>query len=868
MNLAEDKDKDFIPAKSPWRGQWLGYICITMLIVFTWLPHSYFLMVSYPWIIIWQLGFLALGIWMIWMLRQFKIPFKLLGYGLDWAVGAMVTALILSGIFARFKVVSTWSISQALCYVVLLYVLRNWLITKKFTIQDLWQKVSLVGVISCLTGLAVWYPLMLRGDEVRIGFPLGHPNFVAGYILLILPLTLTLALANKGWQRIGAFAASSLMLLVLYLTGSRGGFVGLLALAIATIVVYVATSKGKKRWLRLLSCIISLAILLTVAVNNSRVQRIVKINGLGSDAPLVQLKIDGQTKDRLLMLEAAGNILQDRPLFGVGAGNMSRVFNLYRPIETGTGSENVQQLHNTPVQILGELGLVGFSAYVFLLFNLFRLGFRIYYRTSRNNHRYLLCGIGGSFLGYSAMTLTDYQLENISLSTHLVIFMVILIALADREKLNKVKSISNYGRRITSLVTIIFIVSTSLLWIPQALALRLAKNAQKDFVAIKLDSGYEKISQAANLVKWDPTYNAIAAIRTLQIRQPIQEKKLYQELTDISLNHLQKAVKASPTDPHFTQMLGMAYRDRGDSDQAIKYFRRAVQILPRSSAFTYYLLGAEYLKTDQKEQAITALTLQSLIDPEFLISTLWRQPVFAPIKTDVYQKTMFVLDRLLEKLKLEPANYKGINNYNDVYEKKIILEWWNGDLDLENVEQARLRPIIRALLVAEKNPQFALEILDSNGEVIRNKLKNKLNTHLLLKAWLDPDKYLAEYLNSDAMAELSSSEKESVESLTRNNRVLKNWLQSIQLKFASGNRTATRLIYRNEEISKAAILIFPTELSDYMLTKKINLFEDYFREVPALENLINEIQIEELNLRNPTINNFKLESLTDVNNNR
>jgi hypothetical protein len=41
------------------------------------------------------------------------------------------------------------------------------------------------------------------------------------------------------------------------------------------------------------------------------------------------------------------------PFLGVGPGVMSRVSNLYRPIETGAGLDHIQQLHNTPVQIAG-----------------------------------------------------------------------------------------------------------------------------------------------------------------------------------------------------------------------------------------------------------------------------------------------------------------------------------------------------------------------------------------------------------------------------------------------------------------------------------------------------------------------------------
>ncbi|VEP16280.1 Lipid A core-O-antigen ligase-like enyme [Hyella patelloides LEGE 07179] len=841
MNLSKDTQSN-----PNWRGQWLGYICLAMLVFYTWLPNSYYLMVSYPWIIVWQIGFLALGIWIIWMLRQFKIPFKLLGYGLDWAVAAIMVALILSGIFAQFKVVSAWNISLVFCYLMLLYVLRNWIAVESFNIYHLWQRISIAGVISCLVGLAVWYPLR-ASDASRINYPMGHPNFVAGYIMLVFPLTIALAIASKSWQRIGALAASSLMLFVLYYTGSRGGFLGLLALAIATVIFLIIRSKGKQRWLRLVSCGLVLAILLTVSLNNSRVQRIVKFNGFNSDAPLIQLKIDGQSKDRLLMLEAASNIFKDRPLFGVGAGNMSRVYDLYRPIETGTGGTHIQQLHNTPVQIFGELGLVGLSTYLFLIVCLLRLWFELYYRLTNLRERSLLYGTGGSFLAYSVATLTDYQLENISLSINLVFLTLLLIKLADDNSFEKINIFGNYCRRWISLISITILIASLLLWIPQTLALRLTKIAHRNFVVGRLDVGYKKIADAANLVSWDPTYNITAAIIAMRIREPVREQKLYLELTELSLKHLQKVVEAAPNDAHFNQMLGMMYGDLGNSQSAIEYFRRAIQLLPRISSYSHYLLGREYLKINETEKAITALALQGLITPQFLTSSMWNELPLSEVKNEVLQKSLNLFSKLSQQLSSD--NY----HYNSVYEKQILLKWLDGQ-SINKVEHERLRPIIKALLLAEKNPDEALNILASNIETVENP-----DSLLLLQAWLQPEPYLYNYFKSSTGVNIEKVQREYLENITKQNVALKTWISSIQLKLTTATRNALRLAYRNEEITKASLLFFPSELRDYLIIRKLNLFDDYYREFIELEYLLNKVQTKELSLPHPTNNNFRLD---------
>ena len=118
---------------SVWRGQWLGWTCLAILLLFTWLPYSYRAMVSWHWIAVWQLGFLCAGIWLIGMLRQFQVPFRLLGYGLDWVVAWAAIALVLSSLFAPFPQVAAWNSSMALSYGVLLYAFRNWLGQSWFT---------------------------------------------------------------------------------------------------------------------------------------------------------------------------------------------------------------------------------------------------------------------------------------------------------------------------------------------------------------------------------------------------------------------------------------------------------------------------------------------------------------------------------------------------------------------------------------------------------------------------------------------------------------------------------------------------------------------------------------------------------------
>ncbi|MFM7439240.1 MAG: O-antigen ligase domain-containing protein, partial [Snowella sp.] len=65
--------------------------------------------------------------------------------------------------------------------------------------------------------------------ESRNWAPIGHQNYVAGYLLLALPLLLSLSLLESGKRRWLWITGLILGLIDFYTTSSRGGWLGLLA---------------------------------------------------------------------------------------------------------------------------------------------------------------------------------------------------------------------------------------------------------------------------------------------------------------------------------------------------------------------------------------------------------------------------------------------------------------------------------------------------------------------------------------------------------------------------------------------------------------------------------------------------------------
>ncbi len=220
---------------------------------------------------------------------------------------------------------------------------------------------------------------------MRNPHPLGHANYTAGLALLSLPWLLRATFHQRGLARLVALAATGLGLLALFMSGSRGGLLGLGALGVAAI--FMAKLKWK-RFLLFAGLVVAAAGLLAVA--NPRIRAM-----LGPRDPSAEPNIS--TVQRAAMLDAGLAMGIARPLLGWGPGSTPLAFPRFRQQLEG-GAENVLQLHNTPVEILAGTGLAGWLASVFFL--------GLAYRSRAQAPVAAI-----TLAGYAVFSLTDYQLD-------------------------------------------------------------------------------------------------------------------------------------------------------------------------------------------------------------------------------------------------------------------------------------------------------------------------------------------------------------------------------------------------------------------------------------------------------------------------
>jgi putative inorganic carbon (HCO3(-)) transporter len=211
--------------------------------------------------------------------------------------------------------------------------------------------------------LARWAdPNSVADGTIRVYGPLENPNLLAGYLIPILPLALVALLRWRSWpQRLFAAAALVLGAVALFLSYSRGGWLGMVAAlgGIALLLVLRQTRSWPALWRRLFPLLlVSLAVaVLVVAVTQIEPLRIRVMS-------LVAGREDSSNNFRINVWLAAIEMIQDRPWLGIGPGNSA--FNLIYPLYQQP-KFNALSAYSVPLELLVEGGIPGLLAGLGLL---------------------------------------------------------------------------------------------------------------------------------------------------------------------------------------------------------------------------------------------------------------------------------------------------------------------------------------------------------------------------------------------------------------------------------------------------------------------------------------------------------------------
>lgn len=281
------------------------------------------------------------------------------------------------------------TLTEAFFKVIIIFQLMVLVVNQKKQIRALFNLVavslslmSIVAVKNYMSG-----EFTLRGERIAgiVGGMFSNPNDLAIALNMAWPLALILALTTKSRRKKLFYTVCiGIMMLAIVTTFSRGGFIALL---LSGGLLMWKLGRGRR-----ISTVIASALLfgsLLVVVPGNYLHRLTTIVNVDQDET-------GSAQERRQLLETGINLAVNHPLIGVGMGN----FHIY------TSQDKVA--HNSYVEIAAELGLLGFLAYLIIIFSSIRRMSRIEKEIALNPNpelreiRFLAIGVQGALVGFAA----------------------------------------------------------------------------------------------------------------------------------------------------------------------------------------------------------------------------------------------------------------------------------------------------------------------------------------------------------------------------------------------------------------------------------------------------------------------------------
>lgn len=267
--------------------------------------------------------------------------------------------------------------------------------------------VALIGLYQYVVGVdidAAWIDVANNPDiKARVFSVFGNPNVLAEYLIMMIPLSISLMWYSKKLYKKVLFLGTSLVLiLAIVLTMSRGGWLGF---AFSALVFILLVDK------RFLLSIIPITLAGVYLLPQTYLNRILSIGNFN----------DSSNAYRLKMWEITMEIIGDYPLAGVGFGHLP----FKQTFETYIRTMPTYHAHNTFLEIAAELGIPGLIAFVILIFVVFKYSIK---ELIKKEHTYISIISAGVLSGLAGV-LAHGAVENVLYLTRIIFSFWMLIGL-------------------------------------------------------------------------------------------------------------------------------------------------------------------------------------------------------------------------------------------------------------------------------------------------------------------------------------------------------------------------------------------------------------------------------------------------------
>ena len=546
---------------------------------------------------------------------------------------AFLGIITLSAIFGENPTKSFWSNFERMEGVVTYFHLFAYFIVAStvLTVRGFWRPYLnlhlFAGVIMAIYGVLQWSGgLDIVQDGMRVNGTLGNAAYLGTYALFNIFLA-GFFMARESFTTTGERARVAiygaiilLQTFVLYHTATRGAMLGLLA-GIGLSTLLVAIFEREKKILRNGAIGVLFATALFVGgFIAMRDAQFVKDSPVLSRFAAISFT-EQTTKSRFMVWNMAYQGFKERPVLGWGMENFNYVFNEYYNPKMYDQEQWFDRAHNVFFDWLIAGGLPALFAYI----SLFACAIYCIWRRADELsivEKSVLTGLLG---GYFFQNL--FVFDNI---TSLIYFGTILayiegMSRASHESIKSVKFIKSKGDADAEDLT--FIVSGSAIIIALVLVYTVNyKGVMQNTTLIRAMSD-RSAGPARNLELFKETI-AYDSFGTSEAREQLAQlsmngfdpskgvSEIQSQFISLAGNELERQAKKLSKDARYQVFAGSFFSRVGDSERAISYLEKSVELSPNKQTILFEL-GSAYYNSKNIEKAEEAFKRAYELEPKY-----------------------------------------------------------------------------------------------------------------------------------------------------------------------------------------------------------------------------------------------------------
>lgn len=528
----------------------------------------------------------------------------------------------------------------------------------------------LVSIYGILEHFGINKNLWVQDVQSRVFSTLGQPNWLAAYLVILLPLSLhkyfestntQFEQSNKLSKQTTIQSCKYLLLtttfyLTLLFTKSKSGILAAIISIFIFFILYIInfiknTSLISKRGRLLLikqgSFVLAIFLFLSLTITNPIKDLLLPQQSkiLVPENPKSGFLITPSTDIRKIVWRGSLDLFKQFPLLGTGVETFAYSYYWTRPIEHNLTSEwdfLYNKAHNEYLNYLATTGLIGFIPYTLLILTVLFLLIKNSITNSKLEIRNISIALLSSYISILITNTAGFSVVIISLY-----FFIIPSLMINDSSINTPKPISRL-KYLIPILLIIYITIIKNIIFSYIADLYFAKyesaNSRQEY-----ELAYQNISKSISLRPREPNYlinlaTSAAKIAVLTKEQSFIDQairssteavkispaninllklqaQVYYYLSTIDSQHFIKTVesmiqasKLAPTDAKIPYSLGQFLESAGLIEDAIYYYQKSIELKPNYD-HAYFALGKIFYEQKKFDLAKKNLETNLLYAP-------------------------------------------------------------------------------------------------------------------------------------------------------------------------------------------------------------------------------------------------------------